>query len=153
MSIFSIRMNFDKFNHTTGSPSILDLLWRSHGVPWFVLLSKECFCKWEKYGSFINRSHSQALSWWCWAEHLRGWRCSISHYLSLILSCYLRAEFLLSYSPMSILSSEDCCFSYSWDQWKDWIYLQHRSLLHSLHCFPFQIFWRPPPTYLLSSFL
>ena len=50
---------------------------RSCGVPWFVLLSKECLCKWEEYDSFINNSHFQAQGWWCWAEHLRGWRYDI----------------------------------------------------------------------------
>ena len=27
----------------------------------------------------IDKSHSQALCWWCWAELLKGWRCNISH--------------------------------------------------------------------------
>ena len=45
----------------------------------------------------------------------------------------------------------DCLIS--WDRWIDRICLQHKSLLHLSHCFPFQIFLRPLSTYLLSPFL
>ena len=36
---------------------------------------------------------------------------------------------------------------------KDWICTQHKSLSHSLCCFPFQISWGPLPKYFLFPFL
>ena len=66
---------------------------RSHGVPWFFLLSKECLCKWEV---IPNKSRFQAHGWWCWAEHLTGWNdFRFRHYADLLFQTTLHRPFFV----------------------------------------------------------
>ena len=66
------------------------------------------------------------------------------------VNCELNLFFRIHQSQST---SMKIIISYTWDRWKDRICLQHKSLSDSSCCFPFQIFWRPLLTYLLSPFL
>ena len=125
---------------------------RSRDVPWIVLQSKLCLCKWEVMSlishAFKLTVHDFELS--TWEDEDLTFNIPWAWYL---ITCQLRAELLLSYSQISIHFHDDHCHSCFWDRWMDWICFRYKSLLHSPRCFPYQIFWRLLPTYLLSSFL
>ena len=124
---------------------------RSRGVPWFVLLSKLCLCKWE-FISLMSNAFNLTINYvessirededvtfnipWAW---------------HLSVNCKRNSFFRIH--PSQSTFYEDHCLIYSWDRWQKRVCLQHRSLLHSSRSFLFQIFWRPLPAYLLSPFL
>ena len=124
---------------------------RSRGVPWFVLLSKLCLCKWE-FISLMSNAFNLTINYvessirededvtfnipWAW---------------HLSVNCKRNSFFRIH--PSQSTFYEDHCLIYSWDRWQKRVCLQHKSLLHSSRSFLFQIFWRPLPAYLLSPFL
>lgn len=90
----------------------------------------------EQSMSVINILCFQALSWWCWAEHLKGWGCDVSLFLNLMPSCWFSAG-LFSYPPILIHFFEDHCPSNSWDRWKDQMSAAEKSVAFTaLFSFP-----------------
>ena len=125
---------------------------RSRDVPWIVLQSKLCLCKWEVMSlishAFKLTVHDFELS--TWEDEDLTFNILWAWYLPV--NCELNSFFRIHKSQSTSMTIIVIHAS-EIDEWIDWICFRYKSLLHSSRCFPYQIFWRLLPTYLLSSFL
>ena len=145
-----IRIKYDVQNvgeHIRYELKKKNLIWAFFQTVWKkVLLS----CVMMAYT--INRSRFQALCWWCWAEHPRDEDVAfhIPWARCLPFNCELNSFFRIHHSQPTSMKMID---SHTPEIDKKSEAVSGISLSHSSRCFPFQIFWRPLLTYLLSPFL